>query len=123
MSEERTSVNGWMVPTLATLKKYGLSEEDWRAILREQDYVCPVCTNVPSTGRGVIDHEHVKGWKNMPPEKRKRYVRGVVCWWCNHAYLGRSITATKAHNAYEFLARYETAMNRGKVPWWGWEDR
>jgi hypothetical protein len=95
-----------LVPSEATLKKYGLSEAEWKALLDSQEGVCFVCKLVPTKGRLCIDHEHVKGWKKMPPEKRKLYVRGLLCWVCNHYYLGRGINISKAKNVVAFLERY-----------------
>ena len=106
---------GWRVPTPATLKMYGASVQVWEAIIDRQGGVCPVCKKVPnppkdappdSGGRGVFDHEHVRGWKKMTPEERVKYVRGVTCWFCNHSYLGRGITVEKAENAAQYLADY-----------------
>lgn len=51
----------------------------------------------------MTDHKHVKGWKAMPPEKRKLYVRGILCWFCNHSYLGRSMTLERARNVVKYL--------------------
>jgi hypothetical protein len=93
-------------PTPATLKKYGLTSQEWWDILHGQGDVCPICKKVPSTGRFVIDHEHVRGWKDMPPDERKLYVRGITCWFCNHSYLGRGITVDKAMNTVSYLAAY-----------------
>lgn len=94
-------------PSKATLKKYGLEENEWRAILESQNGVCFVCEKEPSKGRLCIDHEHAKGWKKMPPEKRKLYVRGLLCWVCNHYYLGRGINIPKAKNVVRYLEQYE----------------
>ncbi len=95
------------VPSKTTLNKYGLTAEEWLAILERQDGVCPVCKQVPTTGRMVTDHEHVKKWRQMPPEQRKLYVRGVTDWFCNHAYLGRGITVERSRNATAYLEAYE----------------
>ena len=95
------------VPSVATLKKYGLSEAEWAEILDRQGAVCAVCKKAPSTGRLCIDHDHAKGWKKMPPEKRKLFVRGLLCWVCNHYYLGRGISITKAENVVLYLKRYQ----------------
>jgi len=54
----------------------------------------------------VFDHEHTKGWKQMPPEERAEYVRGLTCWFDNHSYLGRGITIEKAQNVVAYLKRY-----------------
>lgn len=94
-------------PSIATLKKYGLSEAEWRVILDSQGGVCFVCQKEPTKGRLCIDHEHVKLWKKMPPEKRKLYVRGLLCWVCNHYYLGRGISIPKAHRVALYLEQFE----------------
>lgn len=94
-------------PSVSTLKKYGLDEADWRRLADAQGSVCFVCKKEPSTGRLCIDHEHVKGWKKMPPEQRKLYVRGLLCWVCNHYYLGRGINIDKAKNVVRYLEQYQ----------------
>lgn len=98
---------GIKVPTQETLKRYGLTELDWLMILADQGWVCPIMGETPSTGRFVIDHEHVRGWKALPPEERKKYVRGIVSWYANHAYLGRGISVERAERVAHFLRRYE----------------
>jgi hypothetical protein len=101
-------VNGIRLPSPATLAKYGLTVGMFRVLLEAQDYRCAVCGNKPATGRLVIDHKHVKGWKKMPPEQRRLFVRGLTDWYCNHAYLGRGITLEKARGVVEYLERFET---------------
>lgn len=93
-------------PSESTLKKYGLSAEEWRAMADAQNDACYVCLKTPTTGRLCIDHEHVKGWKSLSPDKRKLFVRGLLCWVCNHYYLGRGITVDKARNVVSYLERY-----------------
>lgn len=101
-------------PSDATLKKYGLVRGDFAVILGSQNFVCPICGKVPNpskkTGkrRWVIDHIHVKGWKTMPPETRKTYVRGITCWFCNRNYLAKAMTVEKAQNLVEYLRRFES---------------
>lgn len=95
------------VPTLTTLRRYGLTEVEWRAILDRQGGACAVCRRVPTTGRLCIDHEHAKGWKKMPPDQRKLFVRGLLCWVCNHYYLGRGISIEKAVNVASYLTAYQ----------------
>lgn len=112
-------------PSRPTLLKYGFGtglpyselettgpEEDWRGLLATQGGTCPICGKVPNpnktTGkvRFVIDHEHVRGWKGMAPAERRKYVRGLTCWFCNHAYLGRGITIAKAAGVLRYLTNY-----------------
>jgi hypothetical protein len=99
-------------PTQKTLDKYGLTRLDQKMILEAQGGVCPICEKVPTTGRWVIDHHHVKGWKDMPPEKRKLYVRGITCWFCNRNYLAKAITPRKAENIKRYLENYAIRQAR-----------
>lgn len=94
------------VPSKTTLDRYGLSETEWQAICDRQEGRCFICEKEPTTGRLCIDHEHVKGWKKMPPEMRKLFVRGLLCWVCNHYYVGRGISIQKARNVVSYLSRY-----------------
>jgi hypothetical protein len=98
---------GIKVPSQATLKKYGLTAEDWLVMLEGQSWICPIMGTAPSTGRFVIDHEHVAGFDKMPPEEKRKYVRGIVSWYANHAYLGRGISIQRAANVVQFLTNYE----------------
>jgi hypothetical protein len=106
------TLNDITQPTPATLAKYGGTPEGWLALLTEQGGVCGVCGQVPNPSkkdgkrRLVVDHEHVRGWKRMPPEERWTYVRGLCCWWCNSAYLGRGITIAKAEGVVRYLRAY-----------------
>lgn len=94
-------------PSPKTLSKYGLTLEDWAVIAARQNGVCDVCEKLPKSGRLNIDHEHVRGWKKMPPGKRKLFVRGLLCYMCNLFYLARGMTVDKAKNVARYLERYE----------------
>ena len=94
-------------PKPKPLTRYGLPLEEWPAMLARQGGTCAVCRKAPTTGRLCVDHEHVAGWKKMEPEQRKLYVRGLTCFFCNHYYLGRAITITKAENVVRMLREYE----------------
>jgi hypothetical protein len=99
-------------PKPATLRKYGLTANEWRVILKRQGGGCAVCGLVPKSGRLCTDHEHVKGWKKMKPEQRKQYVRGILCFFCNHYYVSRAITVVKARNVLKYLSDYESRKSR-----------
>lgn len=96
-------------PSSATLKKYGLSDAVWCSMALSQGQACAICRKLPKTGRLCIDHEHVKGWKKMKDEQRVNYVRGLLCWVCNHYYCGRGITVDKAKNLVSYLEEYQRA--------------
>lgn len=95
-----------VIPLGNTLEKYGLDALDYRMIYLSQGGVCPVCEKAPMTGRFYVDHAHVKGWKNMPPEKRKTFVRGLLCYFCNRFYLAKAISKAKAANIIKYLDDY-----------------
>lgn len=94
------------VPSVGTLRKYGLSVREWLNILESQGGVCAICERVPNSGSWVTDHEHVAKWKKMPPERRRLYVRGIICHWCNSHVVGRFVTLEKSRNATAYLTRY-----------------
>jgi hypothetical protein len=93
-----------------TLKKYGLSAAEWDAMYQEQGGVCAICLKAPGTGRLCVDHCHVKGWKKMPPERRKLYVRQLLCWTCNLMLVGRGVTLAKLRAAVAYLERHGASV-------------
>lgn len=102
------------VPSSATLKKYGIGILEFSMMWSRQGGVCAVCKRLPASGRLCIDHEHVKGWKKLPPEERKKFVRGLICFQCNRFIVGRWGTLPKLKNAVEYLETYE-ARRRGNT--------
>lgn len=90
-------------PSAKTLAKYGLTAKEWLAILAYQGGVCAVCKLVPKSGRLNVDHDHVRGWKKLPPEKRKIHVRGLLCYWDNKTLVGRGITVDKSKAVTAYL--------------------
>jgi hypothetical protein len=68
---------------------------------------CQACGNLPKPGRSLhVDHEHVRGYKTMSPEDKRKYVRGVLCWTCNSVILRRGVTAAKLRSAADYLDLY-----------------
>lgn len=96
------------LPTPATLNKYGLTPADWLSIVENQNYSCPICgVEFDGERRMNIDHYHVKGFKKMSPEKKRKYVRGVLCWTCNRLIVGRGVTIPRLRNATTYLEEFE----------------
>jgi hypothetical protein len=93
-------------PTAGTLKKYGLSVEEWRAILRRQGGRCAICRRLPKSGRLAIDHQHVPKWRKMKPEERKQFVRGLCCFLCNGKCVSKWVTLERAQNIVAYLEAY-----------------
>ena len=107
-----TDASNVHLPSKATLKKYGLSAAEWTSILRRQGYKCPICNKVPSSGRFVTDHEHVRGYKKMKPEEKKQYIRGLCCQHCNRWYLAKGISIEKAQNIVKYLQNYQSRTTK-----------
>lgn len=102
-----------ILPRKETLKKYGLSLADWLEMYHLQNGLCPLCEK-PLDVRICVDHYHVRGFKNMLPEKKRLYVRGLLHWFCNRYYLGRSMTLKKARNVVAYLERFEKKLQDNK---------
>jgi hypothetical protein len=97
------------LPSPVTLKKYGLSEEDYIDLYNKHDGACHVCLVKPknSTRALAIEHEHVLGFKKMLPEEKKNHVRGLADWICNYRILTRGVTLKRLRNAVRYLEEYE----------------
>ena len=96
------------VPSQQTLKKYGLSREDWVELYNLQSGICPICER--PLKNPVVDHFHVRNWKKMRPEKRKLYVRGLPCSYCNRRLLMRGINLKRAKNIVAYLEAFERKL-------------
>lgn len=95
------------VPTETTLRKYGLTADEWRELLAAQGDVCYICLKLPVSGVFVTDHEHVRGFKKLEVAERRQFVRGIVCRFCNSHVVGRFVTLAKARRAVQYLQEYE----------------
>ena len=97
--------HGVRFPAVRTLETYGLTLDEWLAILQRQSWKCPICDR--ANQKWNTDHDHVPGWKKMPPEERKTHVRGILCWYCNHRVLRDLRDAKLAQRVADYLAAYE----------------
>lgn len=103
------------IPLKATLDKYGLNRMGWIEIFLRQGGCCAVCKRLPESKRLNVDHDHAPGWKKMPPEERVKYVRGLLCYWCNKSYLGKGITIEKAENMVTYLKQFASVRPQPPV--------
>lgn len=94
-------------PTQQTLKKYGLQLNDWKELLTCQGYRCAICKRIPTSGIYRIDHFHAQNFKKMSAEKKKLYIRGILCFHCNRYIVPRGMTAEKAQSAADYLSKFE----------------
>ena len=85
------------VATPARLKKYGLSQEDYDKMFREQDGRCYICQRLPKKHL-CIDHDHKKGFC-------REAVRGLLCPWCNYMLGFFRDNPEKFERAAQYLRR------------------
>lgn len=70
-------------------KRYGVTPEDVALIFEAQNGCCRICGATEPGGPGTwhVDHIHAfskEKWKTLPPEEKRKYVRGLLCNGCNH---------------------------------------
>ena len=93
-------------PSKATLRRYGLSVDDWLSLAYSQNEECPICKRkLGDLPRVATDHEHCRGWKKLPSDKRAATVRGLLCFYDNHRVVGR-LTLTQARAVADYLEAY-----------------
>lgn len=70
--------------------QYGLTIEAYYALLGEQNGLCanPACRKINEGGYSswsllCVDHVHIEGYKDLPPEEKAKLVRGLLCSKCN----------------------------------------
>lgn len=101
------------LPTSTTLKKYGLSAQDWSSLVKSQSYSCPICHRAFSENvKPCIDHIHIRRFKHMKPEKKRLYIRGVLCNYDNHRLLAKGTTLDKARAVVAYLEAYEARLKK-----------
>lgn len=76
------------------LKRYGLTQEDFTALLEAQDRCCAICEASFSDKKVCVDHNHLTG-----------AVRGLLCIACNFQ-LGVIEKRDFVEKANSYLAKY-----------------
>ena len=74
-------------------------------MLARQDGLCAVCGE--SKERLCVDHEHVRGWRQMPADRRRLYVRCLACTFCNRRLIARGMTLERARRIVAMFESYE----------------
>lgn len=86
---------------------YGITLAEWNEIFDKQGGVCAVCKELPKSKVLCVDHEHIKGFKTMLPEEKRKYVRGLCCFLCNVSFKGFEKTASGEKNRQRLEGTYE----------------
>src|SRR5579872_193612 len=78
-------------------KKYGLTIEDYEAIMMAQNHKCAICRTPlimygSMIGKTAVDHNHANG-----------QVRGILCWHCNCALGSMRDNVEIAKSCVEYL--------------------
>jgi hypothetical protein len=91
-------------------KTYGISLEEFNAKLESQGNGCAIegCI-IGRTKEGVLcqDHVHVKGFKKMLPEEKKKYLRGIVCFMHNTGFKSFEKTIDGVRNRASLTGTYK----------------
>jgi hypothetical protein len=99
-------------PSKQTIKKYGLTLKEWNNIADSQNQVCYICLKLPPARILCVDHLHIKGFKKMKPEDKKKYVRGLLCRYCNLRVASKAINLEKAIRLVAYLQAFETKLKQ-----------
>lgn len=75
----------------ALIKTYGITPEQYDAMLARQGGVCALCGRAPKTRRLAVEHDHHTG-----------RVRGLSCHFCNRQIIGKNTLET-AERLVEYL--------------------
>lgn len=93
-------------------RNFGITDEQYDAMLASQHGRCAICRNTPKKKRLHVDHDHKTGM-----------IRGLLCSWCNHRLLtGARDSAVILRNAVAYMETPpavqvigETIVPRGKI--------
>lgn len=100
-------------PSLPTLKKYGLTLMEWQSLYQHLKGKCPICERpFDDKVRPCVDHLHVKRYKKLRPEQKRKYVRGILCVYCNRRLVAKGMTTRRAYNVYEYLRKFDEKLEK-----------
>jgi hypothetical protein len=85
------------------IRNYGITINEYEAILESQGGVCYICQRPPTGRRLSVDHKHQKGDKRRSGFNKRTKVRGLLCWQCNGAIGKFRDTPAHLRRAAEYL--------------------
>ena len=87
-------------------RTYGITEREYNKLLKLQKGVCALCGNPPKNVSLHVDHVHVVGFKKLPPEEKRKFIRGILCFRCNKFKVGR-LDYEWSKKITDYLEKYE----------------
>ncbi len=77
-------------------RRYGINEDQYEELLENQGGCCPICFKTPDKqkNRFAVDHDHVTG-----------EIRGLLCTFCNHKFIGRARDSEMFLRAAHYLSK------------------
>jgi len=93
--------------------KYGITENEYQELLKEQNYSCAICGRNQSRFRCrlAVEHQHCIGYDKLCPEEKKRRVRGLCCNFCNRGLKLFNDSPERLHNAGDYLRKFYDRFN------------
>lgn len=70
------------------MDKYGITEAEKNERIQAQGGKCYLCGEIPKSGILCVDHRHVKNYKNLTAEEKRKEIRKLVCFRCNRYGIG-----------------------------------
>lgn len=110
--EDEAARHGVKPPSSTTLRRYGMTAAQWLRLFKGQGWRCPVCRKSGAGVRWNTDHDHVPGWAKKSDKERRRYVRGVLCAYCNFRRVNSRMPAAEAQRIADYLAAYEARRDK-----------
>jgi len=91
----------------AKLKKYGLTENEYKKMVAKTDNKCYICGAPPKSRALNIDHDHRKE-KQLRKEGKDigASVRGLLCFWCNSHLISKTGDRDNAVELFLKAAEY-----------------
>lgn len=83
--------------------KYGITPEEHYELTKDGCFICG-----RKDTRICIDHVHVKGYKQMAPEEKRKYVRSGLCFMCNTGIkcVEKTVDGKRNRKQLEGMVRY-----------------
>lgn len=90
-------------------KTYGISLEEFNDKLAVQGGCAIEGCCIGRSMNGVLcqDHIHIRGFKKMSPEEKKKYLRGIVCFMHNTGFKSFEKTIDGVRNRLSLEGTYK----------------